>query len=122
MSMIWHSADPVTMVPLLSCAGVKAASEAAQIAVNKILEHENCATQFFKFQLGERARTRRREAVRSCACTCACAQLCAREQLLTVPPPTTSALALCRFNFWWIVVPLCVIWACWHRAAAALSK
>jgi hypothetical protein len=50
MSMIWHSADPVTMVPLLSCAGMKAASAAAQSAVDEILKHENCATQFFKFQ------------------------------------------------------------------------
>jgi hypothetical protein len=33
-----------------------------------------------------------------------------------------ALLSLRRFNFWWIVVPLCVIWACWHRAAAALSK
>ena len=79
MSMIWHSVDPVTMVPLLSCAGVKAASEAAQIAVDKILEHENCATQFFKFQwvnargrggamLCARSRARARNRVRASHC------------------------------------------------------
>jgi len=75
MSMIWHAADPVEMVPLLDCVGMKAtAANAAAVAAK--LAAEGCGTQLFKFQ----------------------------------------------FNFWWILVPLCVIWACWHRAAAALSK
>lgn len=75
MSMIWHAADPVEMVPLLACVGMKPlAANAAGVAAK--LAAEGCGTQLFKFQ----------------------------------------------FNFWWILVPLCVIWACWHRAAAALSK
>ena len=76
MSMIWHAADPVAMVPLLSCVGMHAADAAAEADVAAKLAREGCATQLFKFQ----------------------------------------------FNFWWIVVPLCVIWACWHRAAVALGK
>jgi hypothetical protein len=78
MSIIWHAADPVEMVPLLSCYpfGMAARSASAAAHVAAAIAKDSCAVQFFKFQ----------------------------------------------FNFWWIAVPLCVIWACWHRAAAALSK
>ena len=50
MSMIYHAADPVKMVPLLSCVGMKAANAATEAAVAATLAHEGCSTQLFKFQ------------------------------------------------------------------------
>ena len=49
MSIIYFSADPVNMVPLLSCFGLKPLPE-NEAAVQASLVQDNCLAQWFKFQ------------------------------------------------------------------------
>ena len=50
MSIIIHSAEPLNIVPGLSCLGVTASTQEAQQRAASILAEEGCGTQFFKFQ------------------------------------------------------------------------
>ena len=50
MSIIYHSSDPVYMVPGLKCLGFQAVGEGHKVQVEAALKADSCPVQLFKFQ------------------------------------------------------------------------